>query len=411
MFIEATIDRPAAGGDFIATYQGRIILAHGGIPGERVKIHIRDPEARLWRGQVVEVLEASPHRIDNPCQSAHAGAGCCDWGYIEPQAAQEFKAAIVADCLRRVGHLEAAAIPDFDTVDLHPAHGWRTRARLGVDAQGRAGLRRASSHELVVGTSCAQAAPGLYDDLSHPGQFPVAPMRRGRRGGTAEVFVAVDKQGRRSVVHVSGGGRRRQETVMEGPAVLHEEVLGVEFEIPTTGFWQAHRAAPHYYAQRVQELLHEHNPNGGLRRVFDLYGGVGVLATGALELLDADGEVVSVENYEASSQAGRVAFESRPVRFLTGEVAEVVAGQQPQGQQGVDAVILDPPRAGAGRSAISAIAATAPRTVIHIGCDPATYARDVHYWHENGYRLTQLEAVDAFSLTHHVEVISVLQPR
>ena len=176
MFIEATIDRPAAGGDFIATYQGRIILAHGGIPGERVKIHIRDPEARLWRGQVVEVLEASPHRIDNPCQSAHAEAGCCDWGYIEPQAAQEFKAAIVADCLRRVGISKLQRFPISIRLIYTPPTDGALESRLGVDAQGRAGLRRASSHELVVGTSCAQAAPGLYDDLSHPGQFPVAPM-------------------------------------------------------------------------------------------------------------------------------------------------------------------------------------------------------------------------------------------
>ena len=74
-------------------------------------------------------------------------------------------------------------------------------------------------------------------------------------------------------------------------------------------------------------------------------------------------------------------------------------------------VVLDPPRTGAGAQVVAAIAAKAPERVIHIGCDPATFARDVAAWREGGYEVKRLGLIDAFPNTHHFETIAVLEPR
>ena len=72
-----------------------------------------------------------------------------------------------------------------------------------------------------------------------------------------------------------------------------------------------------------------------------------------------------------------------------------------------DCVVLDPPRAGAGRDVVGAVTARRPGRIVHIGCDPAAFARDVALYAEHGYRLERVRAFDAFPLTHHVEAIGL----
>ena len=414
MIIEARVDRPAAGGEFIALYDGRIVLIKGGIPGETVRIRIANPDAKLWRGDVVEVLEASAGRVEQPCAAAKAGAGCCDWGFISPVFASDIKGEIVLDCLRRLGRFDSDSLPEIAVRALAPAEHWRTRVRLGVDHLGRAGIRKAASRELVIGRDCAQADERLLEGLDRPGSVlleqPAGKSRRRHKLG--ELHVAIDTEGHRSAVHVQGNGRHRRQRVIEGGASLKENIHGITFDIPTTGFWQAHRAAPAYYTDRVAELLAPFEPKIG----WDLYGGSGVLAAGLLTAMgypeNSEVSVVSVENYAASSAAGRKAFAGYPVEFVTGEVADAarkLAAEAKAEHRSVDVVVLDPPRSGAGKEAVAAIASASPKAVVHIGCDPATFARDARFWADAGYRMTRLEAVDAFPLTHHVETISLWQ--
>ena len=73
-------------------------------------------------------------------------------------------------------------------------------------------------------------------------------------------------------------------------------------------------------------------------------------------------------------------------------------------------MVLDPPRTGAGAQTVKAIAAARPAKVLHIGCDPATFARDARTWADCGYRIESIEVVDAFPGTHHLETIAVLAP-
>jgi tRNA/tmRNA/rRNA uracil-C5-methylase (TrmA/RlmC/RlmD family) len=75
-----------------------------------------------------------------------------------------------------------------------------------------------------------------------------------------------------------------------------------------------------------------------------------------------------------------------------------------------DLVVLDPPRTGARREVVAAVAGLAPRAVAYVACDPAALARDVAFFADHGYELRSLRAFDLFPMTHHVECVALLAP-
>ena len=93
------------------------------------------------------------------------------------------------------------------------------------------------------------------------------------------------------------------------------------------------------------------------------------------------------------------------VRVHHGDTAAVVGELERPGL-----VVLDPPRAGAGADVVRAIAQAAPERIIHVGCDPATFARDLAGFGEHGYAVKQMKLIDAFPNTHHFEVMAMLEP-
>ena len=391
--IDVPIDRPAHGGESIGLSDGRVILVRGAIPGERVRVALDDPDAKLWRGEAVEILEPSPHRVERTCAAALAGAGCCDADFVDPAHAPELKREVLLDALRRIGRFTPDELPDVSATALAPARGWRTRVRLGVDDRGRAGLRKRKSRDLVTGVGCAQVAPGLMDGLGEEGTAPP--------GG--ELHAVLDADGNRHLMHVIGGGRRRRTTIVEGSGIAPERIGDREFQVPVDGFWQAHTAAAGHYVSRLRELLPE--VEGGL--AWDLYGGVGVFAGALADKVGPGGRVISVESFAGAGRVGRRALADLLVEFRTSRVETAV------GKLGhkVDLVVLDPPRTGAGAAIVRAIATARPGAVLHIGCDPATFARDARAWADNGYRIESLEVVDAFPGTHHLETIALLAPQ
>jgi tRNA/tmRNA/rRNA uracil-C5-methylase (TrmA/RlmC/RlmD family) len=101
--------------------------------------------------------------------------------------------------------------------------------------------------------------------------------------------------------------------------------------------------------------------------------------------------------------AGRAALDGRDIRFVAGDVAKKTDALRSRG--GLEAVVLDPPRTGADKSVLAAVVKARPRHILHIGCDPATAARDAARLVAGGYRPAGMTVVDAFGLTHHVEVL------
>lgn len=265
--------------------------------------------------------------------------------------------------------------------------GWRTRMQYAVAPDGRLGFHRHRSDVVLPVDECPIAHPALQPDQS--GTWPP--------GGAVEMITAAGSED--VTVMLRRSRRDRELDRVSGPATVRETVADRSWTVPAAGFWQVHPAAAATFTATVRDLL-QPTPQD---RVWDLYGGAGLFAA---FLAPHCGPVTVVESSRSAVHAGRGALADLPnVRFVHGEVAETLSSPA---WRTVDLVVLDPPRAGAGRDVVEAITRRQPRAVAYVACDPAALARDLRTFADLGYRLDTLRAFDAFPHTHHIECIALL---
>ncbi len=262
-----TTGPPANGGSCVARHEGRVVFVRYALPDERVRVRVVADHGSYWHADVVEVLEASPDRVDPLCPIAGVdGAGCCDLAFAAPEAARRLKGAVVANQLAKLGgyHWRDEADAIAEPVGSGDATGWRTRVRLDTSDDGHAGFHRYHSAELVTDLRCGQLPQAALDGLSGNG-WPAG----------AHLYVALDDDGARHVVQ-SGPrvGRRTATRVVEGGYEATQRVNGRVWRVPVTAFWQAHRDAAQVYSDLVAEWAQLRD---GMV-AWDLYGGAGVFA-------------------------------------------------------------------------------------------------------------------------------------
>ena len=394
----------AHGGEAIADApDGRVVFIRGAVPGDNVEARLTKVKKRWARAELLRVLEPSADRVDSTCPAAEAGAGCCDYAHIAPEAKLRLKREVLVGQLgalsRRSGVVPEGFVDTrLQVVQLNPLLGWRTRVRMGVDAAGNAGMRKARSTQVVGGVRCTQVVPELLDGIVGAGAATFTPG--------SELIAVLDANGNRHVVEsqASQRGRRveRVERVVEGTGTVVERVDGHEFGFPPTAFWQAHTNAPGAYSALIREwATDDYRGRGG----WDLYGGVGAFVPAIVQA--TGGARVDSVDYSVSATARRQRVEDEfDLHTHNATVDEGIDGLPAPGL-----VVLDPPRAGAGAGVVAKIAQAAPQRVVHIGCDPATFARDLASFGENGYVVEHMALIDAFPNTHHFEVLASLVPR
>jgi tRNA/tmRNA/rRNA uracil-C5-methylase (TrmA/RlmC/RlmD family) len=386
---------PAAnGGSCVARHEGRVVFVRYALPGETVKVRVVADHGSYWHADVVEVIEPSADRIDSLCPIAGVeGAGCCDLAFADPDAARGLKGAVVANQLARLGGYqwrdEASAVAE--PVGDVGATGWRTRVRLDTSAEGRAGFHRYHSSELVTELNCAQLPDGMLEGLND-WRWPPG----------AQLHVAVDDDGDRHVVQ-SGPrtGRKTTTQVAEGRYEAVQRVGERTWRVPVTAFWQAHRDATRVYSELVAGWA-QLDPG---MTAWDLYGGAGVFAAVLAGGVGERGKVVTVDTSRGASRSARAALADLGwVSVVTDSVRRALAAQTER----ADVAVLDPPRSGAGREVIDLLAAAEVPRIIHIGCEAASFARDVGLYLGHGYTVEDLRVFDSFPLTHHVECVAVV---
>lgn len=191
--------RMAVGGDGIANIDGRITFVAGGIPGDEVEVTITQVKKRFARATVSRVIQPSAFRVSSRCEAAAAGAGCCDFHEMSPADEAEIKSHTAQQEIEKLSGVENLAY--MQTVALQPDRGWRTRVRLGVDKQGRAGFRAVRGNEIIP-VQCSQVAPGLLDGIVGDNARTFTPG--------SEIIAALDSLGTRSVVEAKKTGRGRR---------------------------------------------------------------------------------------------------------------------------------------------------------------------------------------------------------
>jgi tRNA/tmRNA/rRNA uracil-C5-methylase (TrmA/RlmC/RlmD family) len=383
------VGAPANGGSCVARHDGRVVFVRYALPGETVRVRVTADRGSYWHAEVVEVIEPSNHRRASLCPIAGVdGAGCCDLAFVEPEAARALKAEVVSNQLARLGNYQW----NGTVQPLRPIGptGWRTRVRLDVGADGRAGFHRYRSDELVTDLNCGQLPAEMTDGLAGT-EWPAG----------AHLHVVIDDDGHRHVVRTVRQGRRTSAEVVEGNFHGVQRAGRHSWQVPVTAFWQAHCDAARTYSELVAEWA---QPEPGMT-AWDLYGGVGVFAAVLADAVGESGQVMSVDSSRAASRAARATLaELAQVSVITDSVRRALTAQR----GGADVAVLDPPRAGAGREVIDLLAAADVPRVVHIGCEAASFARDIGLYQQHGYAVDKIAVFDSFPLTHHIECIALL---
>nr|WP_253740744.1 class I SAM-dependent RNA methyltransferase [Nonomuraea thailandensis] len=408
--LELTVGPVAHGGWCVARHEGRVVFVRHALPGERVIADVTEETSRFLRADAVEILEASPDRVVPPCPYAGPGrCGGCDWQHATLEAQRRLKAQVVAEQLRRLAGIEREVVVE-EVPGAKDGLGWRTRVQFAATPTGELGFRRHRSHDIEVVDACLIAHPEVEaagaEDHLWPGAAGVEVIASS--GGDRAVVVAPrarrsvtvpDLEAPASVLLDQGKGRT---VPRRGSGVLHEQVGDREFRVAGSGFWQVHPGAAETLLDAVLAYA---APEPG-EWALDLYCGVGLFAAGLAEVVGPEGAVFGLESEAAAVRDARANLRDLPqARVERGRVEEALDRFQ---IERADLVVVDPPRSGLGRDVVDRIVSLDALRVVYVSCDPATLARDLAWFRDGGYALSDLRAFDAFPMTHHVECVALL---
>ncbi|MBN1813405.1 MAG: 23S rRNA (uracil(1939)-C(5))-methyltransferase RlmD [Anaerolineae bacterium] len=391
------------GGAALGRHEGRAIFVPYALPGETVRAEIVEDKGRYAFARLVEVLTPSSHRVEPPCPY-FGNCGGCQWQHADYQAQLRFKAEIVADQLARIGKIAdptvRLAIPD--------SSGWayRNHAQFRPAPDGKLGFQAAASNRTVAIDECLILHPLLSDlyatlDLELENLLRLS-LRAGTQTGDRMLIFEMNDDLPPSlesdlpvscVLLLSDG----QHANLIGSNHITEVVADRAYRISAPSFFQVNTPQAAHLVRLVTEYLDLQ----GNETVLDAYCGVGLFTA---HLAQRAGLVVGVELAPAAVDdllENTTEFDN--VDVVEGPVEAVL----PDLDMSIDAAVVDPPRAGIDRLALDALIEHGPAHLVYVSCDPATLARDAKQLIAAGYRLAEVQPVDLFPQTYHVESVAL----
>jgi 23S rRNA (uracil1939-C5)-methyltransferase len=381
--VELTISSLAGGGDGIGREAGgRVCFVPFSAPGDRVRVRLVEERARFTRGEIVELLAASPVRTEPQCPVFGLCGGCA-WQHIQYAAQLDAKREILRSALERVGRLSLPG--PIELVPSPVPYRYRARTRVLVEG-GRVGYRQRRSHALCAASHCPVLVPEL--------DIALAELGASGESGSGEW----------ELVSGEGGAVRMERLGVLAPRGAAAELsirIGADSLVFSPGvFVQSNR----WLRDALAAAVHEAAEHGTL--AVELFAGAGFLTLGLARRFT---KVVAVEGGAAGCadlvrNARRAGLRNIDVRC---EAAERAAAQ---GFGAIpDAVVLDPPRSGLAANGAAAVCALGAKRIVYLSCDPATLARDLGVLCAGGYELRCVRGFDLFPQTAHVEALATLE--
>ncbi len=381
----------AHGGHCVARPDGQVVFVRHALPAELVTVRITKVAKRFARGDVAEVLEASPERVVPPCPNAGVCGGC-DFQHVRPEFQAELKRRVLAEQLQRLAGIHWDGVVE----QVPPVLGSRIRMRFVDAGAGRLGLRAHRSHTVVPlpqdGCRIAHPSMPLQVRETTPDRAAGSPAGGVDGSDRASSDELAEHLGLVSVE----GGRLLAAGSAASSGVVTQRVGERSFTVAVDGFWQSHPAAPQVLAGAVLDGL---RPVSG-ETAFDLYCGVGVFAG---MLVDAGCRVWGIEGSRAA--IGHAKRNVPEASFFAGDVERSLHRLPKR----ADLVVLDPPRTGAGKAVMTALARFRPRAIAYVACDPAALARDLGTARGLGYEPSSIRGFDLFGMTQHLEAVAILR--
>lgn len=436
-----TLDEEGYG---IANHEGTKIRATGALPGELVRARVTFSGQRDIFAETKKILRHSPDRLAQlPCPNTDTCDGCT-LIRMKYQAQLAWKRSMVEGAVKRYPSLRETPVRPV-AASKKPL-GYRTTAKLvisGKFAEPKIGIYLRNTHQVIDIGVCPLHHP-LINRI-------VAAVRTGIRKGKVPVYNPTTRNGiiRYMVIRVSEQDNRAlvvfvtsersfneihhlakhlQKAVPEVSVVaqnvnsssgnvimgdreyfvtrqqtLTEKVGEIRFSISPRSFFQVNNEG----ARTIYEQVREWAALSGTERVVDVYCGVGgislFLAGSAREVVGLESVPAAVVDAEKNARLNKI----QNCRFEAGDAAQLLA-ELSEEDNGADVIVLNPPRKGCDEEVLRSCAALGPEKIIYVSCSPSTLARDLHILADLGYQTLEIQPVDMFPQTPHVENVALL---
>lgn len=443
--IHAKIEDLTHEGVGVARVNGYAIFVPQALVGEHVKVKVIKVNKGYGFGRLIEVLEKSSDRIDDvPCP-IFKQCGGCQLQHLSYQGQLKQKQKQVSDVLERIGKIK--------NVTVHPTLGmndpWRYRNKAQVpfaDREGGlvVGFYQKGSHDIIEMNQCliqheendqvvkavkevaSQLGIRAYDEKTHKGLLRHVVARYGVNTGQLMIVLVTRTQElphkkefieavKAKIPHVTSivqniNSKKTnvifgdKTVVLSGEEYIYDTIGEIKFAISARSFYQVN---PKQTKVLYDQAL-EYAQLNGQEVVIDAYCGIGTIS---LFLAQKAKHVYGVEIVpEAISDAKRNANlnNMNNVDFAVGEAEKVIPWWYAQGIR-ADTIVVDPPRKGCDQALLDTIIKMKPKRVVYVSCNPATLARDLRILEDGGFKTVEVQPVDMFPHTTHVEVIALIE--
>lgn len=401
------LEKLTYGGDAMGRLQdGRAVFVPFGVPGERVRIRLTEEKRGFARGELLEIIDASPHRITPRC--VHFGVcGGCHYQNLPYEEQLQAKTEILRDQLTRIGRIEN---PPVQKMVASPSPwNYRNHVQFHLTAEGKLGYVRADVPRVFAITEC-HLPEGSINSL-----WPQLEFESGtnlervsvRSGKDDDLMLILESdspdspeleiEAEISVAHVF----EENTVVIAGNDHIFISVLGRDFRVSAASFFQVNTAM----AEKMVSYLITNLPipNSPTTTLLDVYCGAGLFSA---FFAPKCGRVIGIESSPSACEDFSFNLdEFDHVELYEGLAEEVI----PHLEAKPDVVLVDPPRAGLEKRVVDGILKLKPQVLAYVSCDPATLARDAARLINRGYRLKDVTPFDLFPQTYHIESISLFE--
>ncbi len=454
--IETEIQDVAFGGKGLARIDGMAVFVDQAVAGDRVEARIVRKRKQHAEARLLRLISPSSDRVAAPCPySGHCGG--CKWQFLRYAQQLVYKRRHVAESLRHIGMLDDVVV--HPTLPADPIFGYRNKMEFScsdrrwllpqemhrddLDISFALGLHVPGTFHKVLDTSACLLQPDLGNDLlgmarremrqsgrppyglrSHEGFWRFLMLRHSvaHDRWMVNLITAAEDQAllqpiaerimraHPQVVTVVNNITTRKAAVafgeyerpLAGDNCLRDRIGPYEFEISANSFFQTNTRA----ALKLYEIAKGYARLGGSERLLDLYCGTGTIS---IFMADAARTVTGIEITESAIRDAHRNCEHNGIdncRFLAGDVRALL----PALKHKPDVLIIDPPRDGMHKDVVAQVMTMAPARIVYVSCNPATLARDIAVLN-SAYRVAEVQPVDMFPHTWHIESVARLEMR
>ncbi len=431
-------------GEGIGKADGFTVFVKDAVIGDTVTAKIMKAKKNYGYGRLMEILNASPYRVEPVCPSARQCGGC-QLQAVSYEEQKVFKEKKLRGHLERIGGF--TEFPMEPLIGMDDPYHYRNKAQfpVGRNKEGRivTGFYAGRTHAIIENRDCALGIPQNKDVLdrviAHMEKYNIAPYDEATGKGlvrhifvrygffTGELMVCLiingqDLPHQRELVEklceipgmtsISLNMNKKRSNVILGDKVktiwgedyITDKIGDISYEISPLSFFQVNPKQTWKLYSKALEYADLH----GEETVWDLYCGIGTislfLAQKAKFVRGVEIVPAAIEDAKRNAQINHI----ENVEFFVGKAEEVLPREYEKNGVYADVIVVDPPRKGCDEMLLKTILKMQPKRVVYVSCDSATLARDLRFLCDNGYELKKVCGVDQFPQTVHVETVVLL---